>query len=219
MELITQNRSFAGIQKVFSHNSVTTKGKMRFAIYLPDTANQKLPVLWWLSGLTCTEENFITKAGAQRYAAEMNLIVVAPDTSPRGAGIAGEDDAYDFGTGAGFYINATNEPWVNNYKMFSYITEELPELIEMNFPVDKTKQGICGHSMGGHGALISALICKNQYKSVSALSPICNPINCDWGTKAFTGYLGNITEEWKKWDATELVKQGYKCPPILIDQG
>ncbi|XP_012288351.1 S-formylglutathione hydrolase [Orussus abietinus] len=220
---ISANKSFGGWQKVYSHDSLTLGCKMNFGIYLPpQTKEEPVPVIYWLSGLTCTEANFIQKAGAQKYAAEHGVILVAPDTSPRGLEIPGEEDSWDFGTGAGFYVNATAEPWKTNYKMFSYITKELPTLINQNFPTIPGNQSIMGHSMGGHGALISALKNPGQYKTVSAFAPISNPIKCPWGKKAFSGYFGEKTaeSEWKNWDATELVKQ-YKGPPldILVDQG
>lgn len=222
LKQISSVMSFSGLQKVYEHQSEVLKCAMKFAIYLPPLCEtKKVPVLYWLSGLTCTEQNFITKAGSQRYAAEQGLAIVAPDTSPRGCGIEGEEDSWDFGTGAGFYVDATEEKWKTNYNMYSYVTKELPTLIKEHFPVLPDKQSIFGHSMGGHGALICALKNPGMYKSVSAFSPICNPMNCPWGQKAFTGYLGPDREEWKEWDATELVKK-YKGPPlsyILIDVG
>lgn len=206
---------------MFKHQSKITKCEMKFAVYLPpQSETQKVPVMYWLSGLTCTEQNFITKSGFQRYAAEHGLIVVAPDTSPRGCNIDGENDSYDFGTGAGFYVNATEEKWKENYNMYSYVTEELPKLVAENFPALPGKSSICGHSMGGHGALICALKNPGIYKAASAFAPICNPSICPWGIKAFTGYLGADQESWKQYDATELVKS-YNGPPLhlLIDQG
>lgn len=194
---------------------------MKFGIYLPPQAeNNKVPVVYWLSGLTCTEQNFITKAGAQRVASELGLIVVAPDTSPRGVNIEGEDDSYDFGSGAGFYVDATEEKWKNNYRMYSYITSELPKVINSNFNTKPDKVSIFGHSMGGHGALICALKNPGQFCSVSAFAPISNPIQAPWGIKAFTGYLGTDQSKWKEYDATELVKS-YQGPQlnVLVDQG
>jgi len=197
---------------------------MKFAIYLPPKVGVKAPVIYWLSGLTCTEQNFMTKAGAQQYAAEYNMIVVAPDTSPRNCGIPGEDDSDDFGTGAGFYVDATQEPWSKNYRMYSYITQELPEVIAENFPADPERQSIMGHSMGGHGALVCYLRNPGKYRSVSTFSAICNPSACPWGRKAFSGYLGgspdNPDPEWKKYDATHLMAH-FDGPPveILLDQG
>ncbi|XP_067014423.1 S-formylglutathione hydrolase isoform X2 [Anabrus simplex] len=195
---------------------------MNFAVYLPPQSDEgKVPVVYWLSGLTCTEQNFIQKAGAQRYAAEHGVIIVGPDTSPRGCNIPGEDDSWDFGTGAGFYVDATQEPWNKNYRMFSYVTKELPELVKKHFPVLPDCQSIMGHSMGGHGALICALKNPGKYRSVSAFAPICNPTKGAWGKKALGGYLGTSDSDvWNSWDATELVKK-YSGPPleILIDQG
>eukprot|EP00013_Stygamoeba_regulata_P010407 CAMPEP_0177686488 /NCGR_PEP_ID=MMETSP0447-20121125/33594_1 /TAXON_ID=0 /ORGANISM="Stygamoeba regulata, Strain BSH-02190019" /LENGTH=274 /DNA_ID=CAMNT_0019196611 /DNA_START=146 /DNA_END=970 /DNA_ORIENTATION=+ len=179
-----------------------------------------VPVLYWLSGLTCTDQNFITKAGALRSASRLGVALVCPDTSPRGCALQGEEDSWDFGTGAGFYVNATEAPWKQHYHMYDYTTQELPSLIESNFPVNPAKQGIFGHSMGGHGALICALKNPGKYKSVSAFAPICHPTQCAWGKKAFSGYLGEDQSSWKAWDATELV-QSYTGPAldILIDQG
>ncbi|KAL7305746.1 hypothetical protein TKK_0001996 [Trichogramma kaykai] len=223
--LVSSNKSFGGWQKIYSHESTELQCRMNFGVYLPPQAeNGPVPVIYWLSGLTCTEANFIQKAGAQKYAAEHGIIIVAPDTSPRGVNIPGEDDSWDFGSGAGFYVDANQEPWKKHYKMFSYITSELPSLINSKFPTIKDKQSIMGHSMGGHGALICALKCQGQYKSVSAFAPICNPVRSVWGQKAFAGYLGGKEGEennhWKVWDATELSKV-YNGPPldILIDQG
>jgi S-formylglutathione hydrolase len=219
---VSSAKCFGGLQKVFEHDSSELKCRMRFGVYLPpQVESEKVPVLYWLSGLTCTEQNFVTKAGAQRVASSLGLLLVAPDTSPRGCNIEGEDESWDFGTGAGFYVNATEEKWKNNYRMYSYVTSELPELIRTNFNVVPDKQSIFGHSMGGHGALICALKNPGAYRSVSAFAPICNPVNCPWGQKAFSGYLGPDREQWKAWDATELVKN-YKGPNfsyILIDQG
>ncbi|XP_033760240.1 S-formylglutathione hydrolase-like isoform X1 [Pecten maximus] len=218
---VSSNKMFGGWQKVFSHESSELKCVMKFGVFIPAQAeNKKVPVLYWLSGLTCTEQNFVTKAGSQKYAAEHGLIIVAPDTSPRGCNIEGEDDAYDFGSGAGFYVNATQDKWKTNYRMYAYVTEELPAVITSNFAAIPDKMSIFGHSMGGHGALICALKNPGKYKSVSAFAPICNPMNCPWGQKAFSGYLGENKDDWKAYDATELVKQ-YNGPPleIHIDQG
>lgn len=219
---VSSSKSFGGLQKVFSHESEELKCKMNFAVYVPPKAldGEVCPVLYWLSGLTCTEQNFIVKCGYQRYAAENNLVVVAPDTSPRGVNIPGEDDDWDFGSGAGFYVNATQEPWKKHYRMFSYVTDELPALIESEFDfVEPGKRSISGHSMGGHGALICALKNPGFYVSASAFAPINNPSKVPWGQKAFKGYLGPDEESWKDWDATCLAK-GYSGPPIsfLVDQ-
>ncbi|XP_051153861.1 S-formylglutathione hydrolase isoform X2 [Leptopilina boulardi] len=219
--LVSNNKIFGGWQKVYTHESTELKCKMNFGVYLPPQAeNGPVPVIYWLSGLTCTEANFIQKAGAQKYAAEHGVMIVAPDTSPRGLNLPGEETSWDFGTGAGFYVDATEEPWKNNYKMYSYVTKELPALINEKFPAIPDKQSIMGHSMGGHGALICCLKNPGQYKTVSAFAPICNPVNCPWGQKAFSGYLGENQGQWKNWDATELMKI-YNGPPldILIDQG
>lgn len=218
---LSSSRCFGGYQRVYTHFSEVLKCKMNFSIYIPPQAEDtKVPVLYWLSGLTCTEQNFIQKAGAQRYAAEHGVIIVGPDTSPRGCNIEGEDDSWDLGTGAGFYINATEDKWKNHYRMYSYVTEELPDIIVKNFPVIQEKQSIFGHSMGGHGALICALKNPGKYCSVSALAPISNPVEANWGKKIFSAYLGENKELWKNWDATHLVKK-YNGPPltILIDQG
>lgn len=214
-------KSFGGYTKICTHESEELKCSMKFAVFIPpQAASGKVPVLYWLSGLTCTEQNFITKAGAQRAAAEHGIMLVAPDTSPRGCNIEGEDESYDFGSGAGFYVDATEEKWKTNYRMYSYITKELQSVVNANFPVQEGNQSVFGHSMGGHGSLICFLKNPGMFKSVSAFSPICNPMKCPWGTKAFTGYLGTDQEQWKQYDATELVKK-YPGPPcnILIDQG
>lgn len=220
LNLISENRCFEGTVGVYSHASATCSTEMRFSIYQPPQAkSEPLPVLYFLSGLTCTEENFMAKAGAQQYAAKHGLILVAPDTSPRNTGISGEDDDWDFGTGASFYVDATVEPWSSHYKMYSYIVSELPALIAENFPIQPEKQGIFGHSMGGHGALICALKNPQQYQSVSAFAPIAAPMRCPWGEKAFTNYLGANKETWRDYDASELVITANYNHLILIDQG
>ncbi|XP_046853292.1 S-formylglutathione hydrolase-like isoform X2 [Xenia sp. Carnegie-2017] len=218
---VSSSKTFGGYQKVFNHKSKELACNMNFAIYIPPQASHgKVPVLFWLSGLTCTEGNFITKAGCQRVASEQGVIVVAPDTSPRNCNIEGEDDSWDFGTGAGFYVDATEEKWKKHFRMYSYVTKELPALVSANFPVLEGHMSIFGHSMGGHGALIAFLKNPQLFKSVSAFAPICNPINCPWGQKAFKGYLGSNEDSWKTYDASELIKnyEGPK-PEILIDQG
>lgn len=218
MERIERHACFGGWQEVHRHRSKAVDGEMRFAIYLPPQAAEgKVPVLYWLSGLTCTEQNFITKAGAQRYAAEHGLAIVACDTSPRGEQVA-NDDAYDLGQGAGFYVNATVSPWSQHYRMYDYVAHELPALIEQHFPVTK-KRAISGHSMGGHGALVVALKNPGRYSSVSAFSPIVAPSRVPWGEKAFAAYLGSDRETWRAYDATELVKTANEKLPLLIDQG
>ncbi len=212
---------FGGQQQVWKHRSAALDCDMEVAVYLPPQAadGAPLPVLYFLSGLTCTWENMVTKAGAQRYAAEHGLILVAPDTSPRGLDIPGEHDSYDFGSGAGFYVDALQAPWSSHYRMYSYITTELPGLIRDAFPVDDSRTGIMGHSMGGHGALVCALRASACYQSVSAFSPIVAPSQVPWGRKAFTGYLGADTDLWKPYDATELAATTAWTRPILIDQG
>lgn len=221
MENISCQKSFGGWHKRYRHRSTTLNCDMVFAVYLPPQAEQgaKLPVLYWLSGLTCTDENFMQKAGAQRMAAELGLIIVAPDTSPRGEGVADDaNGAYDFGLGAGFYVNATQEPFARHYRMYDYVVHELPALIEANFPVSD-RRGIAGHSMGGHGALICALKNPGRYLSVSAFSPISNPMNCPWGEKAFSLYLGEERSRWREWDASVLIAEAEEKLPILVDQG
>jgi S-formylglutathione hydrolase len=216
----TEYRCFDGTVGFYRHQSKTCNIEMRFAVYQPpQVKSQRVPVLYFLSGLTCSEENFITKAGAQRYAAEYGLMLVVPDTSPRNTGIAQENDDGDLGTGAGFYVDATEVPWRSHYQMYTYVVRELPALIADNFSVKSEKQGIFGHSMGGHGALVCALRNPNQYKSVSAFAPIVAPMRCPWGEKAFSHYLGTDQESWHTYDASELVLNANYRRPILIDQG
>lgn len=220
INLISEYRCFEGTVGFCSHQSATCNSEMKFAVYQPPQVKlQPVPVLYFLSGLTCTEENFTAKAGAQRFAAEYGLMLVAPDTSPRNTGIAGENDDWDFGSGASFYVDATEEPWSQNYQMYSYIVQELPALIAEHFPIKSDKQGIFGHSMGGHGALVCALRNPEIFKSVSALAPITAPMRCPWGQKAFTNYLGTNEATWRNYDASELVKAAKYNRPILIDQG
>jgi S-formylglutathione hydrolase len=219
-QLKSQHTCFGGSVSFYSHASSTCDCEMKFALYLPPQARLgKVPLLYFLSGLTCTEENFITKAGAQKFAAQYGIAIVAPDTSPRGADIPDDTNAWDFGIGAGFYVNATQEPWAKNYQMYSYVTEELPALIAENFPVDAGRQGIFGHSMGGHGALICALRNPDKFKSVSAFAPIVAPSQCAWGEKALGNYLGDDLAVWADYDATELVQRSVFPEMILIDQG
>nr|WP_290221583.1 S-formylglutathione hydrolase [Trichocoleus desertorum] len=219
-KLINQYRCFDGTVVFYSHPSSACNSEMKFAVYQPPQAQtEPVPVLYFLSGLTCTEENFITKAGAQQFAAKYGVMLVAPDTSPRNTGIPGEDDDWDFGSGAGFYVDATQEPWSQHYRMYSYITEELPALIAEHFPVKSDRQGIFGHSMGGHGALVCALRNRDRYRSVSAFAPIVAPMRCPWGEKAFSNYLGANQEDWRAYDASELVLTANWQRPILIDQG
>jgi S-formylglutathione hydrolase len=222
MDLVTlkQHRCFGGIQGVYRHDSSATRCAMEFAVYQPPQAeHHKVPVLYWLSGLTCTWANFTEKAGAQRHAAERGLMVVAPDTSPRGVNLPGEDDAYDFGSGAGFYVDATATPWAQHYRMYSYVTKELPALVEASFPVDRKRQGIFGHSMGGHGALVCALRNPDRYRSLSAFAPIAAPMRCPWGEKALSGYLGDDRETWREYDATEVARRAEWSTEVLVDQG
>eukprot|EP00850_Spirogloea_muscicola_P002205 SM000008S22294 [mRNA] locus=s8:887428:889666:+ [translate_table: standard] len=222
VEEIGANKSFSGHVRRFQHDSAVLGCAMKFSVYFPPAADSRsVPVVYFLSGLTCTDENFLQKAGAQRAAMERGVAIVSPDTSPRGLNVEGEADSWDFGVGAGFYLNATEEKW-RQWRMYDYITEELPELLASNFSqqLDTSKSSILGHSMGGHGALTIFLRNSTKYKAVSALAPIANPCQCPWGEKAFTGYLGDDKSNWKQYDATELVKDysGPSCE-ILIDQG
>ncbi len=218
IERIEHRACFGGWQDVYRHESNVLGCAMNFAVYLPPQAEHaRLPVLYWLSGLTCTEQNFITKAGAQRYAAEHGVIIVAPDTSPRGDDVA-DADGYDLGKGAGFYVNATQQPWATHYRMHDYVVDELPALIEAHFPATGAR-AISGHSMGGHGALVIALRNPGRYRSVSAFSPIVAPSQVPWGEKAFLHYLGEDREAWKRYDATELVASATEKLPLLVDQG
>ncbi len=220
MKKIESVKEFGGWLNRYEHQSKSCNGTMTFSVYLPPQAeNEKVPAVYWLSGLTCTDDNVRTKAGAQRYAAELGLALIMPDTSPRGDDVADDPERYDLGKGAGFYVNATEEPWAAHYQMYDYVTQELPELIEAEFPVIPGVCSITGHSMGGHGALICALKNAGQYRSVSAFAPICNPMVCGWGEGCFSNYLGNNKDSWKQYDATELVKAGAKPIPLLIDHG
>ncbi len=213
-------RSFGGVQGLYRHQSEACGGPMEFAVFRPpQAADGPRPVLYFLSGLTCTSQNFVTKAGAQRLAAKLGLFVVCPDTSPRGAGYEGEDDSWDFGTGAGFYVDATEDPWAARYNMWTYVTKELPALINKSFPTQADAWSIFGHSMGGHGALVAALREPTRWRSVSAFSPICAPMRCAWGEKAFGGYLGDDRESWRPYDASELLIHQTFPGTILVDQG
>ena len=219
MNQLSSTKSFGGTQAVYAHESAACNCEMKFAVFSPP-GEGPFPVLYWLSGLTCTEENFISKAGAQRLAAELGLIIVAPDTSPRGEGVADDPDgAYDFGLGAGFYVNAIEAPWSAHYKMYDYVTQELPALIEKEFPVDPRRMSVFGHSMGGHGALTIALKNPERYKSVSAFAPIVSPINCPWGQKALSGYIGDDKAQWRQYDSCALIEDGARASDILVDQG
>lgn len=218
LQRIEHRACFGGWQDVYRHTSTTLNCDMNVAVYLPPQIEQRpCPVLYWLSGLTCTEQNFITKAGAQRYAAQHGVIIVAPDTSPRGDNVA-DAESYDLGKGASFYINATQAPWSTHYRMQDYISRELPDWIEANFDVTRAR-AISGHSMGGHGALITALRNPGRYRSASAFSPIVAPSQVPWGEKAFSAYLGNDREAWKAWDTCELIATAREKLPMLIDQG
>ncbi len=218
---VSQAKVAGGWHKQYQHQSSSTQCAMRFAIFLPPnaSADNPVPVLYWLSGLTCTDENFMQKAGAFKMAAKLGIAIVAPDTSPRGEGVPDDPEgAYDFGLGAGFYVNATQAPWQQHYQMYDYIVNELPAFIEAHFPVNQ-QRAIAGHSMGGHGALVIALRNLQRYSSVSAFSPIANPMNCPWGQKAFRNYLGDDTSTWQAYDAAELLKATPSTLPIMVDQG
>jgi len=219
LELVSQTKSFGGWHKQYNHQSSALGVTMRFAIYLPPQAQsgERVPVLYWLSGLTCTDENFMQKAGAQRVAAELGIAIVAPDTSPRGDNVA-NDEGYDLGQGAGFYVNATEAPWEEHYRMYDYVVDELPKLIEATFPVSQ-KRAIAGHSMGGHGALMISLRNPGRYTSVSAFSPISNPVSCPWGRKALTAYLGTDESSWQQYDTTVLLRNNPVHLPTRVDQG
>jgi S-formylglutathione hydrolase len=220
MKTISEHKCFGGVQGYYSHASKEVGLDMKFSVFRPPQANlEKVPVLYYLAGLTCTEETFAIKSGAQRIAAELGMMLVGPDTSPRGANVPGESDSWDFGAGAGFYVDATRAPWSKHYRMYSYVTIELPTLIDAHFPADAGRQGIFGHSMGGHGALVCALRNPGQYKSLSAFAPICAPMRCPWGKKAFAGYLGDDQANWKEYDAAELVRRARFPGAILVDQG
>ncbi|MDZ4261584.1 MAG: S-formylglutathione hydrolase [Pseudomonadota bacterium] len=220
MKLIERVKEFGGWLNRYEHQSASCHCNMKFSVYLPPLAEtEKVPAVYWLSGLTCTDDNVRTKAGAQRYAAELGLALVMPDTSPRGDDVADEPGRYDLGQGAGFYLNATQAPWSRHYQMYDYVTVELPALIEAHLPILAGVKSISGHSMGGHGALICGLKEVGGYRSVSAFSPICHPVKSPWGQGCFSAYLGANTELWKGYDATELVTAGCKAMPVLIDQG
>jgi S-formylglutathione hydrolase len=221
VKTLSENKCFGGVQGIYAHDSAEAQCSMRFGVFLPpQTATTHVPMLYWLSGLTCTEENFIIKAGAQRVAAELGLAIVIPDTSPRGLNIPGDTESYDFGVGAGFYVDATEAPWSRGYRMYSYVTSELAAVVAANFRVDVSRAGIFGHSMGGHGALTIALKNPGIYRAVSAFAPICSPMRCQWGEKALTGYLGRDRARWREYDTTALLEdRGWSGPPILVDQG
>lgn len=221
LTVVSEQKAFGGTQGVYRHQAEQTACDMEFSVYMPPAAdNGPAPVIYYLSGLTCTQENVTSKGGFQRYAAEHGVAVVCPDTSPRGAGYEGEDDDYDFGSGAGFYVDAAEAPWSGMYRMYSYVTAELPAVVGGHFSIDTSRASIFGHSMGGHGALTIALKNPDAYRSVSAFAPIVAPMQCPWGEKALGGYLGSDRETWRAYDATELIKAGKRFDGvILIDQG
>ena len=218
---IGNNRMFGGQQLRFEHAAESVNCTMQFSIYLPEQSHtEKVPVLYWLSGLTCTDENFVQKAGAQRVASELGIAIVAPDTSPRGADVPDDPDgAYDFGLGAGFYVNATEAPWDTHYQMYDYVSQELPALIAAEFPVEPKRCGIFGHSMGGHGALTVGMKNPDKFRSISAFAPISSPLNCPWGHKALTNYIGADRSLWSEYDACELARTMDMVRPVLVDQG
>lgn len=219
IETLSTHAAFGGVQGYYRHASDATGTPMRFSVFTPPRAD-KAPVLFWLSGLTCTEDNFTVKAGAQRVAAERGLIIVAPDTSPRGEGVPDDPDgAYDFGLGAGFYVDATQAPWARNYRMSSYVTGDLWNVIARDFPSDMSRAGIFGHSMGGHGALTIGLRHPEKYRAISAFAPIVSPMNCPWGEKALSGYLGADRATWRPYDACALIEDGARAKELLVDQG
>lgn len=219
IELVSEQRCFGGWQRRYRHQSQVLDCEMIFAIFLPpQAAEQPVPVLWWLSGLTCNDENFVTKAGAQRLAARLGMAIVCPDTSPRGTDFPGEHDSYDFGSGAGFYVNALEAPWHAHYRMYDYVTDELPQLVRAHLPISD-QEAISGHSMGGHGALVCALRQPGRYASVSAFAPIVNPSDCPWGEKAFSGYLGDDRSAWAAYDTCALIERGDSRQPLFVDQG
>ncbi len=219
MRTISENRCFGGVQGVYAHDSEATGTEMTFGLFLPEVAEDAaVPVLWYLSGLTCTHANAMDKAGIQGWAAKEGIAVVFPDTSPRGEGVA-DDEAYDLGQGAGFYVNATQEPWAPHFQMWDYVGEELPDLLAQSFAIDPMRQAITGHSMGGHGALVLAMGLPGRFRSVSAFAPICNPVQSDWGRKQLTAYLGADEAAWARYDATEMMKLRGFDGPMLIDTG
>jgi len=220
LETVSENRCFGGTQGIYRHDSSVVGLPMQLAVYRPPAADDgPVPVLFYLSGLTCTEENFTIKAGAQRFASKHGILLVAPDTSPRNTGIEGEDDDWAFGTGAGFYLDATVEPWSRHYRMESYVTDELISVVLDAFPGDRERMGVFGHSMGGHGALSLSLKNPDLYKSVSAFAPMNSLMGFEPGVRALSGYLGDDKDAWRRYDVVDLIASGHRCPPILVDQG
>jgi S-formylglutathione hydrolase len=220
MQQIESIKDFGGYLNRYRHDSDSCHCRMTFSVYLPpQTGQAPVPALYWLSGLTCTDDNFRVKAGAQRYAAEQGVALIIPDTSPRGENVPDAAARYDLGQGAGFYVNATRQPWSKHYHMYDYIVNELPALVEAGLPVIPGLKSIAGHSMGGHGALICALKNPGAFRSVSAFAPVCNPVQCSWGEGCFSAYLGDDRRDWEAWDATCLIQAGAAAPPLLIDQG
>lgn len=220
LELISEARCFEGVQRTYRHGSEACRCAMQFAVYLPPAAERgPVPTLYWLSGLTCTEENFSVKSGAQRYASELGLALIIPDTSPRGVDIPGEDDQIDVGAGAGFYVNATKRPWAPHYNMYDYVTRELVDVVNRNLPVDPERKSVSGHSMGGHGAILVGIGNPDAYRSVSAFAPIAGASRSDWGSNAFRAYLGDDPEKWRQYDASELIRAKPSRHELLVDQG
>lgn len=220
MKTISEHACFGGTQRFLAHDSRECRTEMRFSVYEPPQARERrVPVLYYLAGLTCTEETFMIKAGAQRLAAELGLMLVAPDTSPRQPRLPGDDASWDFGLGAGFYVDATERPWAANYRMWSYVTDELPALVAAEFPLDMARQGITGHSMGGHGALTVALSFPGRFRAVSAFAPIVAPSQVPWGKKALGGYLGGDRDAWRKHDSVALIEDGARLSELLVDVG
>jgi S-formylglutathione hydrolase len=220
LELISEARCFEGVQRTYRHGSETCRCAMQFAVYLPPAAERgPVPTLYWLSGLTCTEENFSVKSGAQRYASELGLALIIPDTSPRGVDIPGEDEQIDVGAGAGFYVNATKRPWAPHYNMYDYVTRELVDVVNRNLPVDPARKSVSGHSMGGHGAILVGIGNPDAYRSVSAFAPIAGASRSDWGSNAFRAYLGDDPEKWRQYDASELIRAKPSRHELLVDQG
>lgn len=218
--IVAEAKNFNGLQRTYEHESITCDCIMRFAVFLPEqSAQQQVPALYWLSGLTCTEENFILKSGAQRLAAELGLALIVPDTSPRGLNLPGEEEHMAIGTGAGFYVNATEHPWAPHYQMYDYVTQELVKTVNAFLPVDAKRKSISGHSMGGHGALLAGLRQPDQYASVSAFAPICTASESEWGSRALLQYLGSDKERWQEYDVSKIIRQNPCHHTILVDQG